>query len=89
MQDESVLADRIGAPISARLAELQSAAEAAAASNSTAAAAGAAGGLSAVPDLLFGNKDFLDEFLDVSDCVDSVSRMMPLLCELYFGILDV
>ena len=58
MQDESILADRIGAPISARLAELQSAA--------AASSSAGGGGLSAVPDLLFGNKDFLDEFLDVS-----------------------
>ena len=74
MQDESILADRIGAPISARLAELQSAA---AASNSA-----GGGGLSAVPDLLFGNKDFLDEFLDVSD--DKLKLMIiPLLNEFW------
>ena len=66
-QDESNLADRIGAPISARLAQLQSSAAASDAASGDGEGGDAAGDnstpMSAVADRLVDNEEFLDSII--------------------------
>ena len=78
-QDESNLADRIGAPISARLAQLQSSAASDAAVG--AGEGGDAAGdnstpMSAVADRLVDNEEFLDSIIKNLEDVS-------VLCDLY------